>query len=89
MKAENKQILDEYRPYHIQAINAGTFRGDGMVRENMCRIMSEEFQPGYTTDLWCAPCVFSMIKLLYRHYDEWLARQPVTVQANFPSNKSE
>lgn len=76
MKAENKQILDEYRPYHTQAINAGTFRGDARVRENMHRIMSEEFQPGYTTDLWCGSCVFNMIKLLYRHYDEWIKNNP-------------
>jgi hypothetical protein len=63
---------------------------NGQERDDMQRIMSEEFQPGYHADLWCPPCVSDMILTLYRLYDAWLAAQPpespITVQASFPKH---
>lgn len=79
MKPENKQLLDQYRNYHTTLVKAGYMMGlDGSTRSNMVRIITEEFQPGYATDLWCPPCVSDMVLLLYRHYDTWLANNPET-----------
>lgn len=90
MKPENKQFLDENKHHYDTLIKAFYLRSlSGEVRSRMQQIIAEEFQPGYSTDLWCPSCVSDMVKKLYRHYDEWLAQQPVTVHANFPSNKQE
>lgn len=90
MKPENKKFLDENRHHHDTLIKAFYLRSlSGEVRSRMQQIIAEEFQPGYSTDLWCPPCVSDMVRKLYRHYDEWLAQQPITVEANFPSHKTE
>lgn len=90
MKPENKKFLDDNRHHYETYQKAFYLRGlSAEVREGMQRVMREEFQPGYHTDLWCPPCLVEMLKTIYRHYDEWLKQQPVTVQASFPSNKSE
>lgn len=88
MKAENKQFLEENRHHHDTLVKAFYLRSlSAETRTRMQQIISEEFQPGYHADLWCGPCVSEMVLKLYRHYDEWLAQQPVTINANFPSNK--
>ena len=90
MTPENIQFLDNNRHHHETLIKAFYMRSlSAEVRTRMQQIIADEFQPGYSTDLWCAPCVTEMVKKLYRHYDEWLAQQPVTVNASFPSNKTE
>lgn len=87
MRPENKQFLDEQRHHHETLVKAFYLRSlSGEVRSRMQQIIAEEFQPGYSTDLWCGPCVQAMILKLYKHYDEWLAQQPVTVHASFPLN---
>jgi hypothetical protein len=75
----------------------------GEVRSRMQDIIGKYWQAGYTTDLWCPPCVSDMVLKLYRHYDEWLEQQkqesppevkepepskPVEpIKASFPSHK--
>jgi hypothetical protein len=89
MKPENKKFLDDNRHHYDTYVKAFYVRGlNANEREGMQRVMREEFQPGYSADLWCPPCLVEMLVKLYRHYDEWLAQQSVTVQANFPSNKN-
>lgn len=105
MKPENKAFLDSNRHHHDTLVKAFYLRHlDGNTRSEMQRIMSEEFQPGYTSDLWCAPCVSDMVLALYRRYDEWLVANPppvemvepvivnpsesIQVKANFPSHKN-
>ena len=97
MKTENKKFLDDNRHHYDVLIKAFYLRHlDGNTRSMMQQVMSEEFQPGYATDLWCAPCVSDMVKLLYSRYDKWIAAQEVKeptkeqliVSANFPSNKT-
>lgn len=76
MKPENKSFLEANRHHWITLRDAQYCRHmDGNTREGMRRVMAEEFQPGYSADLWCPPCVVEMVKSLYRHYDDWLARQ--------------
>lgn len=90
MNPANRALLDDMRHHHTTLVKAFYLRGlNAIERDNMQRIMREEFQPGYQADLWCPSCAADMVLLLYRHYDEWLAKQPLEVQANFPSNKPE
>jgi hypothetical protein len=90
MTPEDKQFLEENKHHHDTLVKAFYLRSlSGEVRERMQNIIAKYWQPGYSTDLWCGPCVSEMVKKLYRHYDEWLAQQPLTVHANFPSNKQD
>jgi hypothetical protein len=90
MTPETIQFLNDNRIHHETLTKAFYMRSlSANVRERMQNIIRENWEPGYHTDLWCGPCVSAMVIKLYRHYDEWLKQQPVTVQANFPSNKSE
>lgn len=99
MTPENKQFLDENRHHYDTLVKAFYLRGlSGETRQRMQDIMAQEFQPGYHTDLWCAPCVTEMVVRLYENYDRWLASQPkeepapiepepVITKATFPAHK--
>lgn len=88
MTAEDKQFLDDNRHHHETLVKAFYLRSlSAETRTRMQDIIGKYFQPGYHTDLWCGHCVSDMVLKLYKHYDEWLAQQPITVKANFPSNK--
>jgi len=90
MTPETIQFLNDNRIHHETLTKAFYMRSlSANVRERMQNIIRENWESTYHTDLWCGPCVSDMVLKLYRHYDEWLAQQPVTVQASFPSNKSE
>lgn len=96
MKAANKEFLDAQRFHYISMKASGVLRGiDHYTRQEMVRVMGEEFQPGYSNPGDCPPCVFEMVDRLYRQYDAWITAQPIIIQedpikviANFPSNKS-
>jgi hypothetical protein len=78
MKPENKEFLDKHRHHYDTVIKAGYVKHlNAHEREGMQRVMREEFQPGYTADLWCPPCLFDMVKQLYQRYDNWLAAQMI------------
>lgn len=77
MKPENKKFLDDNRHHHDTLTKAFYLKGlNGNEREGMVRVMREEFQPGYTVDLWCPTCAADMVIHLYRYYDNWLSAQP-------------
>lgn len=80
MKPANRKFLEDNRHHHDTLIRAFYLRHlDAPTREGLMRVMAEEFQPGYTADLWCPVCVSDMVKMVYRVYDDWLARQPPEV----------
>jgi hypothetical protein len=77
MKPENKKFLEENKHHWITLRDAQYLRHlNGNERSGMQRVMSEEFRPGYTADLWCPTCVAEMVKSLYRHYEAWLEKNP-------------
>lgn len=85
MKPENIKFLDENRHHHDTLVKAFYLRSlSGVTRETMQRVMAEEFQPGYLTDLWCGPCVSDMVLALYRNYDNWIKEQPAEVEQEIP-----
>jgi hypothetical protein len=90
MKPENKTFLDANEHYFITLRDAGYMKGlDGNTRSGMARVITEEFQPGYATDMWCPPCVADMVRLLYRYYYEWKERQLAAVQDDLHKRKAE
>lgn len=91
MKEANKALLDKHRPIYDVLIRAQYLKGlNGQEINELLQVMHEEFQPGYATDLWCGPCLIDFVKLLYRMYDDWIARQPkeepIIVAASFPAH---
>lgn len=77
MKQQNIDFLEEKRSIHSGLVQAGIFSQlDYPTKERFVEIMNEEFQPGYTANLWCGSCLSDMIKLVYRKYDEWKEAQP-------------
>lgn len=85
MSPQNKKFLED-NYHHYLTVKDGYVKGlNAAEREGMQRVMAEEFAPGYSTDLWCGPCVFEMVKLLYTRYEQWKAQQPIeSVRATFP-----
>ena len=61
---ENKHFKEIYS----QELIARTMNMRERVR--MEKIIHEEFEPGFTADLWCEPCVREMILKAYKHYEE-------------------
>lgn len=77
MRPENKKFLEDNERTWITLRDAGYMIGlDGNTRSEMVRVIREEFQPGYATDLWCPPCVADMVTLLYRYFNEWRDKHP-------------
>jgi hypothetical protein len=73
MLAINKQFLDDNLQHFLVLERAGYLRGlSGMTRQMMQNVISDEFQKGYTADLWCGQCCIDMVFKLYRHYHDWL-----------------
>lgn len=73
MTPENIQFLNDNRHHHTTLVKAFYLRSlSAEVRTRMQQIIADEFQKGYSTDLWCGPCVTDMVLKLYKHYDEWI-----------------
>ena len=78
MTPETIQFLNDNRHHHETLVKAFYLRSlSAEVRTRMQEIIRQEWEPGYSTDLWCGPCVSAMVLKLYRHYDEWLEKQKV------------
>lgn len=75
MKQENKQFLDDNRRHYDTLMKAGFMSMDAHIKNQMQEVMRQEFDAGYHTTLWCSTCVVDMVKMLYRRYDEYLAKE--------------
>jgi len=79
MNPNNLKFLQDNRHHWTALRDAQYLRHlDGNTRSEMQRVMAEEFRPGYTTDLWCSPCVSEMVTSLYREFEKWEAAQVPT-----------
>lgn len=77
MTPETIQFLNDNRHHHDTLVKAFYLRSlSAQTRTRMQQIIADEFQKGYSTDLWCGPCVTDMVLKLYRHYDEWIKNNP-------------
>lgn len=82
MTPSDIQFLNDNRHHHTTLVKAFYLRSlSAEVRARMQEIIGKYWQPGYSTDLWCSPCVVEMVKKLYRHYDEWIKNNPDEARA--------
>lgn len=80
MKPENKKYLEEHRHFWITLRDAFYVKGlSSNIKENMLRIIKEEFSPNYSTDLWCGNCIAKMLKFLYTNFEAW-EKQTAAIQ---------
>lgn len=88
MKPENRQIFEENKIHWETLTKAGYLKHlSGPARSNLMRAMSEEFQPGYTADLWCPTCVSNMIIQVYRRYNEFVEQEQAVARATILANE--
>lgn len=81
MKPENREIFEENRKHYDTLVNAGYMvHLSGRDRSNIVKAMSEEFQPGYSADLWCPTCVANMMHQIYRRYLQFLEEEKMELE---------
>jgi hypothetical protein len=87
MKPENATFLDSNYDCYTEILKAETAMKALPIRFELLRIIKEEFYPGYAYDDACGDCLFSMVRLLYRRFEEWKETDPLkNVHATFPLN---
>lgn len=86
MKEANKIFLDQNRDCYDEVVRVETAQKASLIAGDLLRVLNEEFLPGYVYSGTCGPCLFDMVKILYRHYDSWIKEQPIIVHASFPMN---
>lgn len=94
MKLENRQFLDVNRHHYDTLVNAGFVKQlDHATRENILRVIHEEFAPDYLGQTWCSPCIAEMITFVYKQYDKWINANPgldgAILKTTFPKNDKE
>ena len=96
MKPENKHILDAHRHFWETFKRQQTMTGvTQTVKNELLKVMHEEFQPGYTYDAWCGHCVVNFIKAVYQRYERWEKEnvtpvqdaEKIVIRATFPKAK--
>lgn len=88
MKKENVDFLESHSDCYTEVVKAETALKALPIRFELLRIMKEEFYPGYAYDDNCGSCLFDMVRLIYKKFNEWKETQdPLkNVKANFPKN---
>jgi hypothetical protein len=71
MQPANKAFLDRNRFYiESYSMESPPKKMNYKDRKELLRIVREEFEPEYDADLWCDPCIKSLILNAYIFYDE-------------------
>lgn len=102
MKQSNADFLESNRDCYNEVVNAQTATKANKIKGELYRIIKEEFLPGYVYRDDCGSCLFDMVNIIYRKYDDWKASQPaatkliietpdepIEVKASFPSHKED
>lgn len=76
MKQANSDFLEQHKDCYTEVVNAQTATKANKIKQDLFRIMKEEFLPGYSYTDDCGSCLFDMVNLLYRYYNGWKAKQP-------------
>lgn len=77
MTIEDKQFLEENR-WAVQSYSEESppRKMRMMDRERLLKIVQENIDPKFTTDMWCDKCERSFILNAYLMYDKYLADEP-------------
>lgn len=79
MNILNQQFLQTNRDAYTETINAGTAKKAFAIKNDLLRIIREEWFPGYVYNEDCGPCIFDLVRIVYRQYDEWVLSHVNTV----------
>lgn len=69
MNQANKDKLERHRPKLVVWLNDQTCHLSGQEKDEILKVIQEEFDPGYRVDLWCGSCVVSMMEYAFREMD--------------------
>ncbi len=71
MNPKHKATLEANKHHSVTLKEAGYVAHLDYATKLAIRVaISDEFIPGYNTNLNCSPCVAEMVKLAYEHYDK-------------------
>jgi len=95
---QNKAVLDAHEHFYTTFMRSQTITGlSATVKNDLLRVMREEFWPGYSYDEWCPHCVGAFLQQVYAKYDDWKKaniepvqpeqQQTIKIRATFPKNK--
>lgn len=73
MTQANYNFLENHREVYDEVVNAQTAFKANRVKDDLLRIMQEEFMPGYIVMDSCVSCLFDLVRLLYQRFDKWKA----------------
>lgn len=71
MKQSNKDKLEKYRRnYTLWVTNKELVDMDGQAKNEIIEVVRAEFDPNYSTDLWCGVCVAKMLTYAFEEMDK-------------------
>lgn len=71
MKQSNKDKLEKYRRiYTLWSTNQELVDVDGAAKNEILEVIRAEFDPNYSTDLWCGVCVAKMVTYAFEEMDK-------------------
>lgn len=82
MQPANRLTLEQYRSFYTSWVNDKVFYGlDGAAKDNIQRIIREEWEPGYICQMYCGHCVAEMLVKAFENMDREMtqAAPPVDV----------
>jgi hypothetical protein len=78
MKQSNIDFLNANRHHYEMWVKAQIVNHlDQATRQRMLDVIRDEWDGRYLANLWCSPCVVSMLVYAYTQYDKWLLQQNV------------
>lgn len=75
MNQNNIDKLNQYRPKLLVWQNDKTCHLSADEKVEIRDIIREEFNPGYTVDLFCGICVVGMLEYAFKAMDSWIEMQ--------------
>ena len=70
MRADNRKSLERYRSQYEAWVNDDVLYDlDGSARNEILRIIREEWAPGYQVNVWCGKCVADMLVFAFKNMD--------------------
>jgi len=98
MNISNREFLQLNRDAYIETIQAGTAKKASVIKNDLLRILREEWFPNYVYNEDCGPCIFDLVRIVFRQFNEYEEKKaketpaPTTeafvTKASFPSHKN-
>lgn len=73
MQQSSIDTLEKHKHHYDCYISSGYVKNfDMQTRQDILDVIHREFDPGYTTTMWCSECMFNMLKYAYGQYQKYL-----------------